>query len=160
MKTLNMQKLLIVLCFCFPFVACTDDEKTVQFGEEDHLVFGTFYGECAGNCTVLYKIQSGLLFEDNVEIGIPEVILFNILPMSEAKYLIAEELTTTFPSDLIDSDKEVYGCPDCHDQGGVYLELKQGDDTRKWSIDTGNDEQSAQIIAYKVRLAAVMDSIR
>ncbi len=155
-----MQKLLIALCLCLPFMACTDDEKIVQFGEDDQLIFGTFYGECAGNCTVLYKIQSGSLFEDDVDFGIPEVILFNDLPLSEADYLIAEELANTFPSDLTDSDKEVYGCPDCADQGGVYLELKQGDNTRKWRIDTRNDEQSAQILAYKARLFMVMDSLR
>lgn len=155
-----MQKLIIAICLCLSLAACMDDELAFQFGEGDHLVFGTFYGECAGNCTVLYRIQSGLLFEDDVEIGIPDVILFNDQPLSEAKYLIAEELVTTFPSDLTGSDKEVYGCPDCADQGGVYLELKQGDNTRKWRIDTRDEEQSTQIIAYKMSLAAVLDSLR
>ena len=73
---------------------------------------------------------------------------------------IPQKLLATFPSDLLNSEKEIYGCPDCADQGGVYLETGKGNETRKWRIDAADLEQSAQILAYKERLYAIMDSLR
>ena len=155
-----MKNLLVILCLCLPFTACKDNEEFCQFEDGDYLIFGTFYGECAGNCTVLYNIQNDFLYEDDVEIGIPDEIPFMSTPLSEEKYLIGVELSTTFPSDLIDSQKDVYGCPDCADQGGVYLELGKGGLFRKWRIDSADDEQSAQIVDYKRRLYMIMDSLQ
>jgi len=157
---LIMNKLFLIICLCLPIMACTDNEQVCVFGEGDYLIFGTFYGECAGNCTVVYKIQNNFLFEDDQEIGIPEEIPFLPAPLSNTKYQIAEEMLSTFPSDLLNSDKDIYGCPDCADQGGVYLETGKGNETRKWRIDAADSEQSAQILAYKARLYAVMDSLR
>ena len=153
-------RLISVLTFvALALVSCSKDMSN-PVNPGDYLIFGTFYGECLGNCSHFFMIRDGLLFMDDVEIGIPEEIPFTNDPMSSADYDLAVELQEEFPSDLTDSDKRIYGCPDCHDQGGVYLELNNSEGRFKWRIDTDDDEQSEAISTYKKRVMEVVSLLR
>jgi hypothetical protein len=45
-----------------------------------------------------------------------------------------KELLDQIPGAL-DNEPEVFGCPDCSDGGGLYIEIKSGGEIKHWSID-------------------------
>ena len=125
----------------------------------DYLIFGGYAFECGGNCTNLYQLKNGKLFQDNVDWGLPDNIPFKNTPLDDSKYEIAKVLIDEFPADLLASDKRTYGCPDCGDQGGVYLELKDGRKKNTWLIDNWDDEQNQAIINYKLKIREVLQAL-
>lgn len=127
---------------------------------DDYLIFGTYYSECPGNCATLYKIEGGQLFEDDIDyFWESEEILFKETALDDSKYEIAKSLVETFPNELLKSDKRVYGCPDCLDQGGIFLELKNGKKVDTWNIDPLDNGQNQAIIDYKTKVWEVMQEL-
>ncbi|MBK9487878.1 MAG: hypothetical protein IPO07_03120 [Haliscomenobacter sp.] len=59
----------------------------------------------------------------------------------------------------MNEEDEVFGCPDCADQGGFYLEIKQGKSTRSWRIDTNDDQIPAYLSAYTAKVGKVVDEL-
>ena len=113
----------------------------------DYLIFGTYYGFCAGNCTSLYKLADEVLLEDDISyFEKDKVVSFKTVPLSSDKLIVAENLCEAFPLDKILNEAETVGCPDCHDQGVVYLELKKNGQLRKWYVDP--DANQSQVPDY------------
>ncbi|MEO1627795.1 MAG: hypothetical protein AAFV25_21785 [Bacteroidota bacterium] len=137
----------------------SEENNIGPLSEGDHLIFGTFYGECIGNCTTVFKLTSTQLFADDLDQGLPEDLPFQSDPLEDAKYQSAKMLLDDFPGDLLGSDKRVYGCPDCGDQGGFYFQLKRGEQVDIWRVDTWDEEQSGEIVAYKKAVREVMDGL-
>lgn len=137
-----MKTMLALLTSLLLLISCSSDDPIVS---EDHFIFGTTYGYCIGNCTHLFKYEGGEVFEDEMERFFGEDLVFSetnkpdIVP-------IAEELLNAFPQELIDSDQETYGCPDCADQGTIFLQREFGDNVRSWYIDTrAQDDWSKEL---------------
>ncbi len=118
----------------------------------DYLIFGISYGFCPSNCTHLYKLENEELFADDIDIGIPNPVPFLPTPLPDTKYQLAKDLLTTFPSDLLQSNQAVYGCPDCSDQGTVYIELKYSGTVRSWRLDPLDVGQTQAIIDYRKKI--------
>lgn len=116
--------------------------------------------ECGGNCAILFKIQNEQLFEDDIDWLVNGTIPFQNTPLETSKYEMAKELVDLFPNELLESEKRTYGCPDCADQGGFYLALKEGDTENIWFIDTANNEQSQIIIDYKNKAWEIMQALQ
>jgi len=50
-------------------------------------------------------------------------------------------LSADIPTDLLLNKNQVFGCPDCVDQGGLYFEISDIDGERSfWIFDQDNDE--------------------
>ena len=65
-----------------------------------------------------------------------------------------------FPAELLNSDNKKYGCPDCHDQGGVYIEIIEGNESRKFVLDpVDTDDQSEEIVTFKKAVQGVLDRL-
>ncbi len=157
-KQTLMMKYFGLMCLTglLAIAGCKDDDNMPNpLTDDDYLIFGTFYGECLGNCTHLFKLEDGRLYADEVNIGIPEEIEFEEYPMSEEDYELAEELWDV-PDDITQSDQTIWGCPDCADQGGVYLEIFSTEGRSKYRIDTRNDDLTEDIIAYKDRVLQIV----
>jgi len=140
-------------------ISCKKDSAELILNPDDYLIFGTFYGECTGNCVKLFKIQNNKLFEDDTDGLTLEEIPFKDKALETAKFEIAKDLIPSFPNDLLASEKRTYGCPDCADQGGVYIALKEGNLENVWSIDMSDEEQSEAIIEYKNRILEVLQDL-
>ncbi len=151
-----MRNIAILLFSTLLVVASCADKENLPSVDEDYLAFGTYYGECFGNCTQFYLIEDGEIYADDIEIGVPGELVFQSEPLAPDKYDIAVELVSGFPSDLLASDKRTYGCPDCADQGGIMLETRVDGEVTRWHIDTQDVDQSQQIIDYKTRLLEIM----
>lgn len=134
------------------WTSCKKDNNDL----EDYLIFGAFYGECGGNCTILYKIEGEQLYTDDVEWGIPDDIPFQAAPLSSNKYEIAKILIDEFPDELKNASESVFGCPDCADQGGYFIELKDGESIKSWTIDTSESEIPDYLVPYTQKIWEVL----
>ncbi|MFN8309360.1 MAG: hypothetical protein U0T73_05305 [Chitinophagales bacterium] len=128
MKKLGIFALLLVLVSC-------KKEKALP---PERLVFGQFYGECAGErCIEIYKIENRKLFEDRND-QYPSFTAFysaNYDMLSTAQYESVKNLKNMFPMALLNESRTVIGAPDAGDWGGYYIEYEKGDMHQFWLID-------------------------
>lgn len=162
LKSLAMKKLILFLGLAIMLTNCTQEHTECScLPEPEVLIFGTAYGECLGNCAVLYKIEGSKLYEDDVTYLTSSAdIKFKTTPLASEKYLMAKVLLAEFPFQILDEDKERFGCPDCADQGTFYLEYRLGDTARHWYIDTNDDAIPAYLVAYTDRIAEIMQALQ
>jgi len=115
----------------------------------DYLVFGTFSAGCETGCFKLFQLSNGQLYKaiPGYSLVQPQTQKFSSDPLPAEKYMLARELMEDFPAYLSNSTEEVFGCPNCADQGGLYLEQQQNGIVRKWKIDPNDhpDELSSYL---------------
>lgn len=135
--------------------ACCGGNEEENFGMEegDYLIFGHFYGFCYGaDCIQIYQLDHELLREDTTDVypqtvstnypGDFSVILSNDL--REETLVLWED----FPEALLAETETTFGCPDCYDQGGYYLEYKNGNTSDFWIFDTNLADVPAYMQEY------------
>jgi hypothetical protein len=118
----------------------------------DYIVFGDYYGMCAGSCAHYYKIEAGVLYKDALmeypSTGAPSY-QFNAYtaPYNSALLDLAAEL----PANMY-NEPGVIGMPDAYDQGGLYIEVNTQGNITRWKIDKNK-------LDVPVYLHAVCDSV-
>lgn len=150
-----MKKILFFsLCLMLgSFGACVKKEVVEQpssncdlLKDDDYLIFGKFYGFCGGNCVHLYKMTTTELFADNMDrFEHGKAVTFDKTNLGSAKIEIAKTVCAQFTSDIKNEKSDRIGCPDCHDQGNIYVELKQNGKVQKWFIDPSVNAQPAYL---------------
>lgn len=134
--------------------ACVKEEKSIETPQsncnllqgDDYLIFGKFYGFCGGNCTHLYKMTATELFADNMDrYEYDKEVTFDKTNLGAAKIEIAKTVCSQYTSEIKNEKNERIGCPDCHDQGNIYVELKQNGKVQKWYIDPSLNAQPAYL---------------
>ncbi len=113
-------------------MACTSDEDPDNL---PYLIFGHFYGECDGEgCIETFKIDSEKLYEDTKDLYAAEEYDFIQLPDSLHDKVVY--LLDAIPSELISTENQTFGCPDCADGGGVLIRYANSENSEKaWLID-------------------------
>lgn len=149
--------LLSLLTFSTLLVSCNKD--TVFPDRYDYFIFGEYYCECFGNCSIVYQIIDETVLPSNDSSCTPEQHTFGNTPLSNSKYEIAKELIDEFPEELLTSDENRYGCPDCYDQGAYYIELKSSKIARSWRIDRTIDELPDFLKAYAQTIESTIDEM-
>lgn len=128
-----MKKIIYVfLLALFIFSCSTDDGKPTE--NFDYLIFGHFYGFCAGEtCIETFKLDSEKLYEDLEDnyAGGP----FNFKVLDANKFEIAKDVIDFFPNELLLETNTTIGCPDCADGGGVFIEYAINGEVKSWKID-------------------------
>ena len=56
------------------------------------------------------------------------------------QFELVKGLEEKFPSKLLEETEDVFGCPDCGDWGGIYVEYVKDGERRDWRIDTMLDD--------------------
>ena len=126
---------------------------------EPTLVFGEAFGYCVGDCAHFYKINDHQIYKDDIERFWTDPPTFNPAPLSDSEYELAQSLLTNFPEYLLQNPNQTYGCPDCADQGGIYIFYTKGKATNSWRIDTYIDNQPTEIRAYLKELRDVIEAL-
>lgn len=136
---------------------CSSEEEDDLTGTSEYLVFGVYHNFCIGDCWHLYKIENGELYADNFDHIKDGEIKFQSVPLDKSLY--SEALTLVpIPADVTASETETYGCPDCADQGGYYLEFIQEGTKRIVYFDTRYmDFENKEIVAYLDQMKAVLE---
>ncbi len=123
---LVMKKLIwILLPLLFLFTNCQKDENVPNEAVE-YVVFGQFYGECAGEaCIEIFKIEDGQLFEDTKD-NYPSFVNpyeGEYILLDDSLYQLVNDLETKVPDELYSETETVIGQPDAGDWGGYYFEI-------------------------------------
>ena len=129
MKLSNFNNYLILglILFC---LSCSSSEEPSS--DLPTIIFGHFFSECFGErCLETYMLQGESLFEDTNDSFFRDDFDFVSLP--DSLYLQVNDLRDLIPDELSDIEGQTFGCPDCGDQGGIFLQLV--DDDRVFSID-------------------------
>lgn len=131
-----------------------------------YIVFGGYAGFCPSNCATLYKMDltNGVLYVNRPNRFYPgqkDVITFSEVVSDTAARKLAYNLIDAIPQSLQGEVKEaVYGCPDCADQGGKYLEFELGEDIYKFNIDNTTNALPTELQEYNKQFYQVLDSLR
>ena len=160
-KSSMMKKALPLLCSLILLCACSD-ETDPGLGFSDYIVFGTFYGECSGDCITLFRLSETRLERDTRNRFPDEDFQFisgQVLGTDD--FIQARAILKTIPSELVNNPQDRYGCPDCRDQGGLYLNYRINGQTTALTIDPDDtDDQSEAIIRFKDELLDLVWALR
>ena len=130
-------------------LGCSDSKSDDVMSDEATLIFGSYAGECSGDCSDVYILdKSSLAVDGDNRYPTNDFFVGNFLPLPESDFNIAKALLAIFPTDLLNETAIVLGCPDCADQGGYYLEYQTAGFHAAWRIDTNLDEVPSYLHAY------------
>ena len=155
MKTLYFPILLLILSGCqsksvkvsnppadtIPERAYSDSLLQGAF-EIRYLIFGKFCGMCPKNCATMYTYNMmgnvNTLFVDESD-GFFKGKIVSGAPLNKIEFhQLAGGVFQKLPRLLIQSKETetTFGCPDCADQCGLYVEIGGPDTRKKFRIDT------------------------
>lgn len=131
------------------FVSC-NKECNCEKNEMDYLIFGHFNGECIGeDCIEIFKLTSDKLMEDSND-NYPGQQNYNgnFSDLGSSKYELVKDLPDYFPAELWNEDNKAFGCPDCADQGGLYIEYSKNGIIKHWTIDQSKNEVPEYLYSF------------
>ena len=151
-----MKKLLFVLPALLLCSACHKDPDYIS---GDRIIFGFSYAECAGDCSVLYKLSSQQLLADDCDYCPPTDIPFQRDPLPEDKFNLAAPLLNGIPAGLFDLKEERYACPGCNDGIAYFLEITRDGQTHRFSWDYYFQDVPADFKPYFEQVVAVIEGL-
>ena len=129
-----MKKILLLIFIFGTFISCKKDNSKIVIDDKNFLIFGHFYGECFGEgCVETYKLTDKKLFEDTIDDYSGRNL--NFIELSNNKFEEVKDLIEFFPNELLKSDKSIFGCPDCADGGGLFIQYSENGKLKTWRID-------------------------
>lgn len=152
-------KVLFITLLIF-MISCGQDH--IPSDKEDYLVFGVAYGLCSDDCVQMFKIDKNSLFEDTTTKYLQDykTYQFNGNRLSNALHEQVVELMNVIPNEFFSLSTHEFGCPDCYDQGTIYVEIDADDTNRRFIIDPSDTkDQSDEIILFKSRIFNAMQLI-
>jgi len=163
----NAAKVIIALLSAsISLQACTN-KQTKSLIEFEYIIFGSYAGECLGDCATLFKIENEKLYIDIVEFPFghnsggfyPKEITFEQKALPQEHYDIAQRVLTNFPEELSKIESQEFGCPDCDDRGAIYLEINLQGTRKIWTIDTSEQLiEPSFMISYRKELIEVLQN--
>jgi len=131
-----MKNLFLFLMVMGIFISCDkdDDDDCTTTDSPDYLIFGHFYGECLGEtCIETFKLSDTQLLEDTIDDYAGQNLSF--VELSNEKFELVNDLNNYFPNELLNANETVFGCPDCADGGGLFIQYSLNDNLQSWRID-------------------------
>ncbi|MDH7912318.1 hypothetical protein [Winogradskyella sp. SYSU M77433] len=163
-----MKQALNILLLILTFVSCRNESNSelnkatsdknleVETSKYRQIIFGRYCGECYENCAPMFRLIMNKNkptltadFEDTY-FNLESRLEFNTNIIQEEKLKIANEIVEKIPEALYKwkTDKERFGCPDCTDGCGYYLEfIKKNGDLKIFDLD---DFEETENIPKKV----------
>jgi hypothetical protein len=127
-----MNKALTLLIAIAMTTSCNKD--CITLNEQNYLVFGHFYGMCAGEgCVETYKLTDMKLYEDLIDDYSGQNLEF--VELENETFAQVSDLVDFFPNQLLSEEETVFGCPDCSDGGGLFIQYSDNGNLKSWRID-------------------------
>jgi len=151
-----MKRLLLISLVLLMLFSCKKSDDELK--HDDYLIFGHFYGFCVGEeCVEMYKITESKLYEDSKDLY--SLDAFDFVELPAEKFDLVSDLTAELPQNLIESPDSTFGCPDCADQGGIYIEYRKNDVVQKWKIDNDNTPLPGYLQEFKAKVKTKIELI-
>ncbi|QLG45908.1 hypothetical protein [Costertonia aggregata] len=130
-----MRKIILGILTIGILLSCNgDDDSEINIDEQNFLIFGHFYGECGGEgCIETFKLTDKSLFEDTVDDYSGQDMKF--IELQNDVFEQVKNLTNFFPNELLNQNETVFGCPDCADGGGLFIQYSENGNIKSWRID-------------------------
>lgn len=119
----------------------------------DYFMFGSF-GDRSCN---FYMIKKDSLYTTTS--CLRDTASF-LATLPEIKYNNSLILKYALPPYLSNMPDTTLGCPNCLDQGGLYIEYRVGAKIKRYNLDNDTGALPYEIKNYVLRLKAVVDSLR
>ncbi len=126
----------------------------------DYFSFGSAHGFCQGNCADFFMIKDGAVYPDDIDYYSGSSLKFKSEPLTAENYKLAKKLVDGFPSYLIKNPDRTFGCPDCADQGGIHIEIKEKGQIKRWHFDTAISNLPAGIQEYVQEMTEVIEELK
>ncbi|XOV91778.1 MAG: hypothetical protein ACFHWX_16390 [Bacteroidota bacterium] len=155
----NIQKIFIIVLVTFMFSSCEENNPNPK---SNYLIFGRFAGFCTGeNCIRIFKLDSSQVSEDTLDKYPSRTDFYEgaFVKLNQSKFEIASTLFKNFPEEIFNEMDTVFGCPDCADQGGYYLEVKQGELHKFWILDSNTGSIPEYLHIFIDELQGVLEQI-
>ncbi|MCC7298086.1 MAG: hypothetical protein IT244_07105 [Bacteroidia bacterium] len=120
----------------------------IQRNKIEYIIYGTYAGECIEHCATMYKLENNTLFVDTIDSYFKKKsngLQFSNDTLGGVALEQAQLVKKQIPGLLLRSGSKVFGSPDNHDQGGVYVELKSGTVIKKFQLDTDVQQIPAEL---------------
>ena len=129
-----MKNIFLFLIVIGTFTSCDKDGDNITINEQNFLIFGHFYGMCAGEgCVETYKLTDVKLYEDIVDDYSGQNLDF--VELNNEQFELVNDLADFFPVQLLNESDAVFGCPDCADGGGLVIQFSDNGVLKSWRID-------------------------
>lgn len=152
----GMKRLFLPLILGMSFAGCAEQ----VYPDPSGFVFGSWYGFCIENCIHVYKLENGKLYTDDLSTRHQsEEITFQTTPLGENLAKKAEELYRLFPSYLRKNPNMTIGCPDCYDQGVLYLAFEGNEKPIEWKIDPVENDYPPEIKVFMAELKKLISEL-
>ncbi|AHM59118.1 hypothetical protein D770_04255 [Flammeovirgaceae bacterium 311] len=107
------------------------------------MIYGWFAGECFNNCGTMYKVTATQIYKDTTSYwSNSDAILITIRNGEVSKKNGAasyNDYKLNIPLIMLMDQRYEFGCPDCYDQGGYYLQFKILGKTKSFKIEKGQE---------------------
>lgn len=127
-------KILFLLLAGVWFAACK--KAPTPADSLDYFIFGSGYCHCISDCGTFYQYTPSNLVKGDGQSCQSADYTFKGASLNADAIARAEALLKALPDALYASEETTFGCPDCADQGGYYIEIKKGGVVKSWKIDT------------------------
>ncbi|MGY8918141.1 MAG: hypothetical protein ACKVJ6_07700 [Flavobacteriales bacterium] len=129
-----MKNIFLFLIVIGAFTSCNKDNDNFTINEQSFLIFGHFYGECFGEgCVETYKLTDVKLYEDIVDDYSGQNLDF--VELDNEQFELVNDLADFFPTQLLNESDTIFGCPDCADGGGLFIQYSYNGVLKSWRID-------------------------
>jgi hypothetical protein len=153
-----MKLIISLIAVIILFQSCSKQELTL---DKEYVIFGKYYGECLTNCASFYKITGSESTMDTAINYYPSTVGFNFdLTLPDAKFQLVKNLKDEVPAELLNSNSQSFGCPDCHDQGGWYLETTVNGIKTYWIIDADTGQLPEYLTDFILELQIALDNLQ
>lgn len=143
------KKLTFIVVILLVAFGCQSDE--IVLSGKDYIVFGDYYGMCAGNsCVDIYRLESNRLLADTKK-QYPNRLSFyegNFTELSAVKFEAVKDIVNYFPNELLSIKDTTIGQPDAGDWGGFYIEYNYNGKHRFWMLDKMKSNVPASLHAF------------
>jgi hypothetical protein len=177
-----MKHILNILLLILTLVSCKNQSNTelnidtadkkaeVESLRFRQIIFGMYCGECDENCAPMFRLimdknepTLSADFEDNY-FNLESKLEFKTDINQENKLKIANEIAERIPKTLYnwETAKERFGCPDCLDGCGYYLEfIKDNGDSKIFDLDDSVETENIpkEVIEFTNFLAERIDKL-
>lgn len=145
-----MKKTILLIVIISAFCNCRKDVSVT----DDYFAFGA----AGGGSSTFYLIQYDNLYPSDMDYGYsyvqPTPLKFKKAKLPADKYNLALVIQRDLPQFLKDHPNTTFGCPDCLDQGGLHIEIKENGVIKRWHLDV--DDKTPEVVKTYM---AEMDSI-
>jgi hypothetical protein len=134
----------------------------------DNVVFGIFCGKCSKHCATLYAYSSQdqkTLYVDSTDSYFQQrdaPIICQTPVHDSAKIQLVQQLIADIPDELLYRTEltRTFGCPDCSDQCGIYMEFVNHQSRYRFYIDTQPDQLKGNVKDFAAKVIKVVGQLK